>query len=335
MLLTRVLRGSTLVALFLLFGIAGLRAAQPSMLDPWRLCPQAITAAERTQAIPKHLLSAIALAESGRKHPALDKRMPWPWTVMAEGQGRYLATKQEAIAEVRGLQARGIRNIDVGCMQVNLYYHPEAFFSLEQAFDPASNVAYAGRFLRSLFADSGAWDEAAGRYHSATPGLKDPYHDKVVQIWNREQRMELAGGGTFGSGSLTTGADTRLANVAAGSRVRSPALLLSMADRQLGVLKRVHVRTDRSDKMRTYYAPPIGRLAGAEATRTSYAPLGGARGFGDVGRSARTLDEEAAFAQRRAQYLQELRQAIAEVKRLSAVDVARDNPRKTAPFEGR
>ena len=94
-------------------------------------------------------------------------------------------------------------------MQVNLYYHPEAFFSLEQAFDPASNVAYAGRFLRSLFANSGAWDEAAGRYHSATPGLKDPYRDKVVQIWNREQRMELAGGSTFGSGSLTTGADTR------------------------------------------------------------------------------------------------------------------------------
>ena len=335
MLLTRVLHGLPLAALLFLFGSAGLRAAQPLMLDPWRLCPQAITAAERTQAIPKHLLSAIALAESGRKHPMLGKRMPWPWTVMAEGQGRYLATKQEAIAEVRELQSRGIRNIDVGCMQVNLYYHPEAFSSTEQAFDPASNVAYAGRFLRSLFADSGAWDEAAGRYHSATPGLKDPYRDKIVQIWNREQRMELAGGDASGSGSLTTGADTRLAGVAAGSRVRSPALLLSMADRQLGVLKRVHVRTDRSDKMRTYYAPPIGRLAGAEATRTSYAPLGGARGFGDVGRSARTLDEEAAFAQRRAQYLQELRQAIAEAKRLSTVEVARDTPRKAAAFEGR
>ena len=133
MLLMRVLYGLPLAALFLLFGSAGLRAAQPSMLDPWRLCPQAITAAERTQAIPKHLLSAIALAETGRKHPTLGKRMPWPWTVMAEGQGRYLATKQEAIAEVRELQSRGIRNIDVGCMQVNLYYHPEAFFSMEQA----------------------------------------------------------------------------------------------------------------------------------------------------------------------------------------------------------
>ena len=71
------------------------------------LCPQAIATAERTQAIPKHLLSAIALAESGRKHPTLDKRMPWPWTVMAEGQGRYLATKQAAIEEVRQLQAGG------------------------------------------------------------------------------------------------------------------------------------------------------------------------------------------------------------------------------------
>ena len=125
---------------------------------------------------------------------------------MAEGQGRYLATKQAAIEEVRQLQA--------GDRQHRRWLHagksilpPDAFLSLEQAFDPVANVAYAGRFLRSLFADSGAWDEAAGRYHSATPGLKDPYRDKVVQIWQREQRMELAGSTTFGSGSLTAGAD--------------------------------------------------------------------------------------------------------------------------------
>jgi hypothetical protein len=311
-------RASTVLgafAAFILLGSIGVKAATPLPLDPWRLCPQAITAAERTQAIPKHLLSAIALAESGRKHPTLGKRMPWPWTVMAEGQGRYLATKQAAIDEVRQLQARGISNIDVGCMQVNLYHHPDAFFGLEQAFDPASNVAYAGRFLRSLFADSGAWDEAAGRYHSATPGLKDPYRDKVVQIWNREQRMDFAGGGAFGSGPLTAGVDNGLA---AGPRVRSPALLLSMADRRLGVLKRVPAGRTGGDGMRAYNAPPAGR-----------------RAFADLGRSARTLDEEAAFALRRAQYLQELRQAIAEVKRLSAVEVARDYSRNTAAFQSR
>jgi hypothetical protein len=250
---------------------------------------------------------------------------------MAEGQGRYLPTKEAAIQEVRELQARGIGNIDVGCMQVNLYYHPDAFFSLEQAFDPASNVAYAGRFLRSLFEDSGAWDEAAGRYHSATPELKDPYRDKVVQIWNREQRLDFAGG-VFGSGPLTAGADS---GIATGPRVRSPALLLSMADRRLNMITRVPAGRTGSDSMRAYYAPPVGTRTSADSMRTYSAPLRGNRSPGDIGRPSRTLDEEAAFALRRAQYLQELRQAIAEVKRLSTVEVARDYSRNALGYDAR
>ncbi|MDZ7712446.1 MAG: hypothetical protein U5L06_04740 [Rhodovibrio sp.] len=69
---------------------------------------------------------------------------------MAEGRGRYLPSKAAAIAEVRDLQARGVSNIDVGCMQVNLHWHGDAFESLEQAFDPAYNVAYAAAFLLDL-----------------------------------------------------------------------------------------------------------------------------------------------------------------------------------------
>ena len=216
--------GPGVIAACVLLGSAGARAAAPPFpFDPWRLCPQAIAVEERTQAIPKHLLSAIALAESGRKHPMLGKRMPWPWSVMAEGQGRYLPTKAAAIDEVRRLQARGISNIDVGCMQVNLYHHADAFASLEQAFDPASNVAYAAQFLRSLFADSGSWQEAAGRYHSATPEHKIPYREKVVQLWNQQQRLGFEASAGFGSGALTAGLES--GGVTAGSRVRPSALL--------------------------------------------------------------------------------------------------------------
>ena len=227
----RTLIGPGVIAASLLLGSGGARAAAPPFpFDPWRLCPQAIAVEERTQAIPKHLLSAIALAESGRKHPMLGKRMPWPWSVMAEGQGRYLPTKAAAIDEVRELQARGISNIDVGCMQVNLYHHADAFASLEQAFDPASNVAYAAQFLQSLFADSGSWQEAAGRYHSATPEHKIPYREKVVQLWNQQQRLGFEASPGFGSGALTAGLES--GGVIAGSRVRPPALL-SLADRRI------------------------------------------------------------------------------------------------------
>mgnify|MGYP002737320108 CR=1 FL=1 len=191
----------------LVAAMAGTAKAAPALpTDPWRLCPEAIAAQEKSQAIPKHLLSAIALAESARKHPTFGKRMPWPWTVMAEGEGRYLPTKALAIEEVRLLQARGIRNIDVGCMQVNLYHHADAFYSLDNAFDPAANVAYASKFLKSLYDDFGSWQEAAGRYHSATPELKEPYQSRVVSFWNEQQRLEFVGSNTFGLGPLTAGA---------------------------------------------------------------------------------------------------------------------------------
>lgn len=163
--------------------------------DPWRLCAEAIVRQDRRGVTPRHLLTAIALNESGRAHPTAGTRLAWPWAVMAEGRGRYLATKAEAIAEVRELQGRGVRNIDVGCMQINLYYHPDAFDSLEAAFDPATNVAYAADYLRALYSERGSWEEAAGRYHSATPMHKIPYQNRVVATWDR-QRDQAEGGDT-------------------------------------------------------------------------------------------------------------------------------------------
>jgi hypothetical protein len=106
-------------------------------------CRPAIDAAERGTAIPPHLLAAIGRVESGRRDPQSGGWNPWPWTVNAEGEGFFFDTKEQAIAAVRTMQARGTRSIDVGCMQVNLMHHPDAFGSLEQAFDPASNAAYA------------------------------------------------------------------------------------------------------------------------------------------------------------------------------------------------
>jgi hypothetical protein len=82
-------------------------------------CRSAVGAAERGSGIPPHLLAAISRVESGRRDPVTGDFHPWPWTVNAEGQGFFYDSKAEAIAAVRGMQAQGIRSIDVGCMQVN------------------------------------------------------------------------------------------------------------------------------------------------------------------------------------------------------------------------
>jgi hypothetical protein len=147
------------------------------------LCRSAVAAAESGRRVPDGFLAAIARVESGRADPSSGTVSAWPWTVNAEGMGAYYGTKEEAVAAVRALQARGVRSIDVGCLQVNLMHHPEAFASLEQAFDPLANAAYAADFLVSLFTQTGSWPLAAAAYHSQTPTLGAAYQKRVLAEW--------------------------------------------------------------------------------------------------------------------------------------------------------
>jgi hypothetical protein len=157
------------------------------------LCAAEAAVQERLYGIPTALLHAISIVESGRYDSQHKAVIAWPWTVMAEGQGRYLPSKAEAIAEVKRLKAKGVQNIDVGCMQVNLRYHPDAFANLEQAFDPAANVGYAARFLKGLFGATSHWPTAASYYHSQTPSLAATYRERLMKVWNAQPN---SGGGT-------------------------------------------------------------------------------------------------------------------------------------------
>ncbi len=175
------MRRASLLVLLLPFAYAPVSAAEPD----WQLCPAAISGAEHRLRLPPGLLPAIARVESGRQDARTGRVLPWPWTIDAEGVGQFLATKAEAIAAVRGLQARGVRSIDVGCLQVNLLHHPDAFASLDAAFDPATNASYGGRFLAALHARSASWPVAAASYHSQTPDLADAYRRRVLAAWGQ------------------------------------------------------------------------------------------------------------------------------------------------------
>lgn len=182
--------------------------AAVAQVAPGALCAPAIAAAEREHGVPPGLLGAIARVESGRSDPATGRTVAWPWTINAEGQGRYFATKTEAVAAAAALLARGVKLIDVGCMQVNLHHHPQAFPHLEAAFDPMINARYAGLFLRRLQAARGDWVIATAHYHSATPEFGDVYRAKVMAVWTgapiggtpqtaRLAQMARAGGTTM------------------------------------------------------------------------------------------------------------------------------------------
>ena len=166
--------------------------------DEARLCQKAIRGAEKMMGIPDHLLLAVALTESGKLVKDRQKIQEkgkllsaWPWTVMAESRGRYLPNQQAAIAEVKALQGRGIRNIDVGCMQINLGYHGHAFSNLNEAFDPTNNVAYAAAFLTRLRKERHSWTNAVGYYHSSTPERMRYYKNKVLTLWTQLQQVAI------------------------------------------------------------------------------------------------------------------------------------------------
>ncbi|WP_051908445.1 lytic transglycosylase domain-containing protein [Candidatus Odyssella acanthamoebae] len=148
------------------------------------MCEAYIHRYEQQHGIPHNLLRAISRIESGRKISG-QGIVAWPWTINANGKPYVFNTKIEAITKVKELRAQGITSIDVGCMQINLKHHPNAFPSLEAAFDPATNIQYAARFLKEKMDAQGNWQGAVAHYHSASAVYNQPYKNKVMAMWQQ------------------------------------------------------------------------------------------------------------------------------------------------------
>ena len=163
-------------------GASPSRSAAPVPVPESEVCVAAMRGISGTgaSAFPPNLLNAIGRVESGRTDPRDGVVKAWPWTINAEGKGTLYENKEDAIAAVNALRARGVTSIDVGCMQVNLAWHPDAFASLDDAFDPLTNVRYAARFLRALYTETADWEIAAAYYHSKNPDLALAYQQKVL-----------------------------------------------------------------------------------------------------------------------------------------------------------
>lgn len=182
-------RGSLLARPFVLSCMVWAIGIVPSWCQPLNVCGPLIRQHEAVHGIPHKLLSAISLVESGRK--VQGSLIPWPWTINANRKPYVFKTKSEAIAMVRKLRQLGVTSIDVGCMQVNLKQHPGAFPSLDAAFDPATNIAYAAKFLKAKKLNTGSWASAVAHYHSATAKFHTPYRAKVLKTWAKVQNGRM------------------------------------------------------------------------------------------------------------------------------------------------
>lgn len=164
--------------------------AKGNVSDVRTICSTLAAQQERAERIPPGLVHAVAMAESGRWLKQDESTKPWPWTVTSGKDSFYLSSKEAAIAKVEELQAQGRTNIDVGCMQINLHYHPEAFSSLDEAFDPNRNIAYGIKFLKDLRIRTRSWGKATAFYHSQDRARGIAYRDKVYKLWRKLRRSK-------------------------------------------------------------------------------------------------------------------------------------------------
>jgi soluble lytic murein transglycosylase-like protein len=125
-------------------------------------CESHLFLAAKEENVPPGLLYAVAMTETGR-HGNLS-----PYAMNVEGEAVLSQSKAEAIAAFKRARESGKALIDVGCMQINHFYHASGFASVDDMFDPRLNVRYAARFLSQLRARHGSWTAAVARYHAGS-----------------------------------------------------------------------------------------------------------------------------------------------------------------------
>ncbi len=155
-----------MAAALFMFSAAAPAAALPD------LCEREMKQAAAKYKIPLGILYAVGLTETGiggHLHA---------YALNLQGDTVYSLGKEQAIRRFNAAKASGMRLIDIGCMQLNYFYHGNRFSSVEQMFDPHSNVDYAARYLKDLKESEGTWTIAVARYNAGKNN--DPAQKRYV-----------------------------------------------------------------------------------------------------------------------------------------------------------
>ncbi|MDA9989394.1 transglycosylase SLT domain-containing protein [Paracoccaceae bacterium] len=173
------------VFLFWMATIASLSASVTTV------CDDSIDSVAHATLVPKKVLYKIARLESGRSFKG--EYVSWPWSLNNAGKGYFLDTKTAALNKLGNLIALGEKNVDVGCMQLNLRWHARHFDSLEDMISPIENVSYAAKFLQELYKETGTWEKAVKFYHSRNSKYNNLYYAKYqkMPVPNSSQSSEI------------------------------------------------------------------------------------------------------------------------------------------------
>jgi hypothetical protein len=136
------------------------------------LCERQMQRASTKYDIPIGILYAVGLTETGHKGSLQ------PYAMNIEGKAVFMPSGATAVAKFNEAHSRGVKLIDLGCMQINHYFHASKFPSVAAMLDPATNVDYAARFLKELRTREGGWTMAVARYHAGPDN--DPAQKQYV-----------------------------------------------------------------------------------------------------------------------------------------------------------
>ncbi|GGK31033.1 lytic transglycosylase [Salinarimonas ramus] len=160
-------------ALLILVAAATLTAGSISDVSPARaeenICEAEMIRAAAAHDVPLAVLFAVGLTETGRRGTL------HPYALNIAGRSFFGTSRAEALAEFERERAAGVKLIDLGCMQINHYWHGQEFDTVADMLDPEKNVTYAALFLKQLRARHGSWTLAVARYHAGprnTPAQK-------------------------------------------------------------------------------------------------------------------------------------------------------------------
>lgn len=139
---------------------------------------------EIEEGLPPLLLSAITFIESS----------DMPWVIGVKGVSYRFYTKEAAIKKTQELLSQGVTNLDVGCMQVNHYFHNKKFKSLDDMFHPVHNIRYAARLIKSLHDETNSWEKAIAYYNSRDLRYSHKYREKVTAEWDKQKLRSVPSG---------------------------------------------------------------------------------------------------------------------------------------------
>ena len=183
-------------------------AAQASDYGVTSDCPTLIARTEARRNIPRGLLMAIALTESGTGGT------PSPYAMNIAGRSHFARSGQEMANIISANWSRGVRSIDVGCMQVNLKYHGGNFARLTDLLNSVTNVEYGASYLIKLATESGSWKNAVMSYHNKNNPTRRAWYG--CKVWNNYLAINRAPNGYLQCASTPNGSSTASRQTMAG-----------------------------------------------------------------------------------------------------------------------